>query len=326
VKVAGKQPVQVEKRMSYDECFGQNRTESRQVVMEVEEFVRKMEGDNAELFYLSTQDSGQQAAFQTPCEQLLSHRIIDETLEWAGNLVLHTCNIWMGHSKSGSSSGLHVDHHDNFYLLIEGQKRVRLYSPDCATKMYTYGTIERVYFNGKISFVGNETRADGTAMSDEANSDEETDPEEEEIVLGKGFDYESDADQDGNTPFPGEAEDDFDKFVQNTDSDVRDDDNEDKPSDPSQRPDNFSRIDIARLTEVDLRKDFPDFLQCREYVLELTAGQTLYLPAGWFHEVTSISNPKGQIGHIALNYWYHPPDALDNYENPYKNSRMVVGT
>ena len=33
----------------------------------------------------------------------------------------------------------------------------------------------------------------------------------------------------------------------------------------------------------------------------------LYLPAGWFHEVTSL----GEKGHMAFNYWSHPPDNLD---------------
>ena len=33
----------------------------------------------------------------------------------------------------------------------------------------------------------------------------------------------------------------------------------------------------------------------------LEAGEMLYMPAGWFHEVSSV----GQ--HCALNYWFHPP-------------------
>ncbi len=50
----------------------------------------------------------------------------------------------------------------------------------------------------------------------------------------------------------------------------------------------------------------------------------LYLPASWYHEVTSSSLPplgdqqnlngqKADINkvHMALNYWFHPPDALE---------------
>jgi hypothetical protein len=32
----------------------------------------------------------------------------------------------------------------------------------------------------------------------------------------------------------------------------------------------------------------------------------LYLPAGWFHNVTSFGSGPG--GHAAFNYWFHPPD------------------
>ena len=59
-------------------------------------------------------------------------------------------------------------------------------------------------------------------------------------------------------------------------------------------------------------------------MVEIEAGQMLYLPAGWFHEVTSYSTTGDEgdfLGdcHMALNYWYHPPDALDNYQNPYQD-------
>jgi len=33
----------------------------------------------------------------------------------------------------------------------------------------------------------------------------------------------------------------------------------------------------------------------------LEAGQMLYMPAGWFHEVSSSGS------HCAINYWFHPP-------------------
>ncbi|KAI3476024.1 hypothetical protein L1887_62422 [Cichorium endivia] len=55
----------------------------------------------------------------------------------------------------------------------------------------------------------------------------------------------------------------------------------------------------------------------------LKPGQMLYLPASWYHEVTSSSSPPAHERvaatnstaeqskvHMALNYWFHPPDAL----------------
>lgn len=53
-------------------------------------------------------------------------------------------------------------------------------------------------------------------------------------------------------------------------------------------PPSFSQIDLS-LPESELRRRFPRFpgvAAAQEVVLQ--AGQMLYLPAGWFHEVTSF--------------------------------------
>ena len=61
--------------------------------------------------------------------------------------------------------------------------------------------------------------------------------------------------------------------------------------------------------------------KCRSLECELKAGEMLYMPCGWFHEVRSYSNSK-EGGHLALNYWFHPPDNLDisvqGMQNPYR--------
>lgn len=47
------------------------------------------------------------------------------------------------------------------------------------------------------------------------------------------------------------------------------------------------------------------------------AGDLLYLPAGWFHNVTSKnllaaeSENDSSAYHLAMNYWFHPPNNLD---------------
>lgn len=50
-------------------------------------------------------------------------------------------------------------------------------------------------------------------------------------------------------------------------------------------------------------------------VAELKPGEMLYLPASWWHEVTSQASrstdpQKGSDIHMALNWWYHPPDNI----------------
>ena len=74
----------------------------------------------------------------------------------------------------------------------------------------------------------------------------------------------------------------------------------------------------------------PSFLSARDCVLqalgkslecELKAGEQLYLPCGWFHEVRSYGE-CAEGGHLALNYWFHPPDNLDpspqGMQKPYR--------
>jgi len=50
--------------------------------------------------------------------------------------------------------------------------------------------------------------------------------------------------------------------------------------------------------------------------MELHEGDALYLPASWFHEVTSFSAAKS--GHLAFNYWFHPPTAA-TFNAPYED-------
>lgn len=69
------------------------------------------------------------------------------------------------------------------------------------------------------------------------------------------------------------------------------------------------QVDMA-LPEAELRRRFPLFPGAAAAVeVELQAGEMLYLPASWFHEVTSASAAAAEP-HAAVNYWFHPPDAL----------------
>ncbi|KAF4739841.1 hypothetical protein FOZ63_016646, partial [Perkinsus olseni] len=61
-----------------------------------------------------------------------------------------------------------------------------------------------------------------------------------------------------------------------------------------------------------------------EYVqVELLPGDMLYLPASYFHEVISYSTTTtptdDDVGHLAVNYWYHPPVYGSSYDKPYED-------
>eukprot|EP01038_Epipyxis_sp_PR26KG_P012629 gene12629-16934_t len=83
-------------------------------------------------------------------------------------------------------------------------------------------------------------------------------------------------------------------------------------------PDNFSKVDTSMDDSI-LEQIFPLFYKAKSRSIKFTlkAGQMLYLPAGWFHEVKSIGSGSDG-GHLAVNYWFHPPDG-DSIDKLYKS-------
>jgi oxalate decarboxylase/phosphoglucose isomerase-like protein (cupin superfamily) len=415
-QVAGDQVVQVEKRPHVQDRFGQARTRQRQVEMKLSQFLSLVCNKDSntlrnhvhpgEYLYLSTQEEEEQedhdnntqqpiTYIPTPCRQLMQHNIIPSHIYLAGNLRLHSCNLWLGRSKVGSSSGLHHDFHDNFYIVLQGIKRFTLYSPDFAPQLNTVGLITKIYSNGVISYRGRECTIDGVPVSnkdqqttklkkqgkrkrdgdhgmvnrkyskttwesddddecsvdsrgqltptrdphtqhhsiklleqeemescqdmdsstdsnEDNDDDEEEEEEEEEIIIGKGFDYiSSDESCQGILDLESSDLDDFDR--------LEDGQRGESQQDPSP-PDNFSRIDILR-TESEIQSEFPNFHSIPFCTVDVRPGQMLYLPAGWFHEVRSYSDHDQGLNlhdcHVALNYWYHPPCNLDDFQSPY---------
>ncbi|KAH9244329.1 hypothetical protein BASA81_018279 [Batrachochytrium salamandrivorans] len=106
-----------------------------------------------------------------PLDRLVNR--IPITLELFGNLTPHLMNLWIGSSNDpkGTSSGLHHDFHDNFYLLHSGCKRFTIFSPHDTASMYLHGKIKRVHPNGLQEYIGasnHEIRGDGAFLEDVA--------------------------------------------------------------------------------------------------------------------------------------------------------------
>lgn len=115
------------------------------------------------------------------------------------------------------------------------------------------------------------------------------------------------------------------------DDDSGEDDEEDGEDDSE--PSSFSRIPTAILhkylglpttavapTNISA-SDFPNLKKtCKPFVVHLKAGEMLYLPASWWHEVTSTSTTDSDI-HMAFNYWFYPPTS-QSYQEPYED-KMV---
>jgi len=182
------------------------------------------------------------------------------------------------------SSGLHHDHADNIYIPVSGEKQFTIYPPDCAYDLYTVGDIKNIYHNGVINYEQN------------ANAPKWCDINEDGTTSCNATPYSATHDE------------------------------ETKVVDPP----SFSRINpifvhLEELKELSSelydkavalgRTMYPQFFNKdlhetnKKLVINLQKNEVLYLPSGWFHEVSS----KGDL-HIAMNYWFTPPNTSSKGE------------
>ena len=91
-------------------------------------------------------------------------------------------------------------------------------------------------------------------------------------------------------------------------------------------------MDCSQPTSI-IAEKFPLFANAIGTDFFVDAGEMLYLPTGWFHEVTSYSsNPCADklALHMAFNYWFHPPtmlqeaDVLEPYEDQFWESDFLM--
>lgn len=167
----------------------------------------------------------------------------------------------------------------------------------------------------------------------EEGSDAESEPEDGEF--GAFHFDESEEDDDDDESEGGEDEGAGDEDAQEA-SKTKDNTNSDdkRVVDKTVKdPVNFSRVDTFLLRDPVSKKqlltEFPAFADAKAAFCELSVGEMLFLPASWFHEVESFggagdgdagnNGAANERGHLALNYWYHPPDAPENFEKPYSS-------
>ncbi|CAI8496790.1 unnamed protein product [Hanseniaspora opuntiae] len=233
--------------------------------------------------------------FQRPMHKL-AHKLPLKFL-FTGNLILQQINLWMGSSakvvqfsdkdfenldelnkklpNGYTSTGLHHDHADNIYIPVEGHKRFTLFPPFVAKSLYTVGDVAKIFDNGIIDYKMNENAPNWVTVN--ANGSQV--PDLKPVNDGK-INHKID-------------------------------------------PPSFSKINpiFLHLDEIEDpaikaklyergRELFPEFFKdeilSQKIIIDLKPGDVLYLPAGWFHEVSS----KGNY-HIACNYWFVPPDNFE---------------
>lgn len=334
--VAGDEIVQVEVREDISHPFGQGRVRKMPFRAVMQSFLR-----GEETMYMTTQDlpideEERPGLCSTPVSQLLAAGDFNMRPPLMGNLLPFNFNLWIGFSRLGSTSGLHHDYHDNLYVLLAGKKQFRLYSPADAQDMYTVGELSRVHANGRINYKGALTHADGA--SEAAVTSLAASKRLETAVgkkLKKGVIQFSEEDEDSEAieaaleavlqAEMGDGGGGFDDRDAGEDSAQEEEKDEEEEQDGLPRvvppPDNFSRVGSYRKDT----SQWPNFSRCVPGDAEITVGQMLYLPAGWFHEVTSLSATPSSSSvttsaapkfHMAFNFWFHPPDK-SSFESPY---------
>lgn len=346
---AGDLKVRVERRSDAGDVYGRGREEFTPFCA----FLKRVEASD-ETIYLTTQEleysiEGRPSLYSHPVTGLLDD--FPPVPAMCGNLIPQNVNIWMGCSNTPSSSGLHHDFHDNLYVLLKGEKHFTIYDSSEAANMYTVGSISKIHPNGRINYEKlRPTNADGSDVSSSAALEASIslgiaaallcraqeageDEDEADEALDKALEAVLDAETAG------------DDFDENDYDDYNDEEKEEEDvvsvpigikrvasagagqiSSKSSRlsvtaaqPPNFSKVD-TRLPDEQLLARFPLYAEARQRRIDLTlkAGEMLFLPAGYFHEVRSSGGE-----HMAFNYWFHPAETKEDvcsFENPYSST------
>ena len=277
--------------------------------------------------------------------------------ELVGGLVTSSVNLWCGRSEQGSSSGLHHDFHDNVYVLIRGRKRFLLFPPGSAAHFSGLrGSRGRApvqeFANGLCAYglrekgegvAGGPFREDGALVELAAKARmkraseaywalEDCEGVHSSALHAAAREVEASEDayfalvacQSGSSSnlsdTSGESDDGEEQ--NQTGSKVKD-----KVVDSLadvDAPDNFCTCGSVQALVEDPSTSIIDVAQ-KIRVCEVRAGEMLYLPAGWYHEVLSFNDEGGEDGgdyHMALNYWLHPPCTGPQYTKarPYPDS------
>lgn len=338
--------VDIETRKNLTDSFGQG----QETTMPFAQFMDLFERNDPR-YYLTTQDVQADDEGRPECTAPLMVPLLPDFPSRPpimGHLIPQNINLWMGNAPSdGASSGLHHDYHDNLYLVLRGMKHFRLYSPQDTECLYPRGSLERVHANGRINYEGESTLAFGATAQAVAAAEAAKAQAAAEWTLAQAQDA-----LDQNVPGAKrryeEAEAELERTMDlmlEAEMDIGEGDSSDEEEDSEEQdfkcfetktelvdqtvknPSNFSTLP-SNLENIDPH-DFPLFSQAKAAFCTLKAGDMLYLPASWFHEVTSVSSindharaqaqDKSLNGHLALNYWFHPPDGT-SFQQPYSSS------
>jgi len=228
-------------------------------------------------------------------------------------------------------------------MLIRGKKRFVVFPPTDIRHLKPRGEVQTIYPNGLISYTSRPLRADGLSAEQairekiamlelrieqsNAEANEEVQEELNELyddLLDKELqnadaqdDYDDMEASDCSWEDMGEEEvEDAEDSEEESVEEILDQSVKALPKNESDLPDSFCMISSAQLhsylgiaddeeREEVTMENREALGKCSPQVIYMEAGDTLKLPVGWLHEVTSYG-PS-----LAVNYWYYPPDQED---------------
>ncbi|KAL8275006.1 hypothetical protein Esti_001062 [Eimeria stiedai] len=361
-KVAGGEMIDVEVRdAGKGQVFGAGQYQQ----MAFGQVIRRLAAGDTSLYVTTQRIASNRHGPKALCGPPLSNKLAADfpvKVAIAGNLVPYQFNVWIGDSREGSTTGLHHDFHDNFYCLIRGRKEFRLFSPRLCELLKTHGMKSAsndvvLHPNGLISYLkgiredgaheasvlrarqnalerkadelrellaGHKTSRHGAAAkkgSDEVDAERkrlEDELSRTEAELDKCLDAALDA----AAANEGEAED--DASLASEDSDFT----QGRLVREGAMPDHFCLAGTRTSPAASCGEPLTSSTVLEKFwSVWLEEGDTLYLPAGWFHEVISYSPGSkarsrkvasdGANVHLAFNIWLHPPVWNGTFDKPY---------
>lgn len=209
---------------------------------------------------------------------------------------LHQINLWMGNSIERNilnqnqnqsinsandsqcqpvrptASVLHSDSGDNLYVILEGSKHIKLYNPTDVFNIYTDGCVQRLYPNGELQWCEPHYIGFYLGIADMLRDYATL------IGLSKilSLFY--------SMLGPGELQQFFKEVIM-----------------PPPRHPHFSSVPV-NCSKEDIDRKFPLFKNARPFAYTANAGDMVFIPTGWHHQVTSYGTR-----HVALNFWTKPP-------------------
>ncbi|BFZ58171.1 hypothetical protein PYCC9005_005232 [Savitreella phatthalungensis] len=335
---AGNVEVDVEP-ISSKGTFGTSETKRR---MTISSLVQALE--RGERLYLTTQyeDAEDDQVLHEPLRSMWDDLQVPVSPRIVNDLVTAKINLWLGASREGTSSGLHHDFHDNLYVLLSGAKTFRVIPPSKEICERVGVTPLEIYDNGLISY-SEDLQPDGMTTSarldvqiailesktrtQAVEDDLETlyerrlelslaDVGHNDSSIQDSDEHDEDEVEDDEDDQDEDVNDNFGKLKEGGDDDQRElangvkglrEEREEETDEES--PPSFSHLTSSQVKQL--------VAEVGEEI-DLKAGECLYLPASYFHEV--ISQSSTDAFHMAVNWWFYPPD---NDEGGYSHSSIM---